>query len=600
VCGITGWVDYERDLTAERETALAMTRTMERRGPDDEGLWIDPHAALGHRRLAVIDVAGGVQPMSDGPATMVYSGEVYNFRELRRELEGYGHRFRTNSDTEVVLQAYLRWGKDLVDRLNGMFAFAVWDRRTEELLLARDRMGIKPLYYAPTPHGVLFGSEPKAILANPLIGPRVDDEGVFELLTMSKTPGHAIFKGMREVVPGHVVTVSRNGITDHRYWALTAREHTDDIPATVRHVRELLEDIVTRQLISDVPLCTLLSGGLDSSALTALADRALGEDNVRSFAVDFVDESGGFIPDELRDTADTPYVHDVAKHVGSMHADVVLSTDQLASRNVMDRVLHARDLPGLGDMDSSLYLLFSEIRKHSTVALSGESADEVFGGYRWFHDPVTVNAANFPWSDTSFASGRDLLDREFNARVEAYQARRYREALTEVPHLPAASPAERRMREICYLHLTRMVRVLLDRKDRLSMAVGLEVRVPYCDHRLVEYVFNTPWSYKVYDGREKSLLRGAVADTLPESVVRRVKSPYPATQNASYETAIRDRLGEIITDSASPVLPYLDEKAVREALRRPVGHASLQRDRIALERTVTFNDWLTAYRPAHA
>jgi asparagine synthase (glutamine-hydrolysing) len=184
--------------------------------------------------------------------------------------------------------------------------------------------------------------------------------------------------------------------------------------------------------------------------------------------------------------------------------------------------------------------------------------------------------------------------------VEAYQARRYHEALTEVPYLAEASPAERRMREICYLHLTRMVRVLLDRKDRLSMAVGLEVRVPYCDHRLVEYVFNTPWSYQVYDGREKSLLRGAVADTLPESVVRRVKSPYPATQNASYEKAIRDRLGEIITDSASPVVPYLDKKAVREALRRPIGHASLQRDRIALERTVTFNDWLTAYRPAHA
>jgi asparagine synthase (glutamine-hydrolysing) len=599
VCGITGWVDYERDLTAERETALAMTRTMERRGPDDEGLWIDPHVALGHRRLAVIDVVGGVQPMRDGPATMVYSGEVYNFRELRHELETYGHRFRTHSDTEVVLQAYLRWGKDLVDRLNGMFAFAIWDQRTEELLLARDRMGIKPLYYAPTRHGVLFGSEPKAILANPLISARVDDEGIFELLTMSKTPGHAIFKGMREVVPGHVVTVSRSGLTDHRYWALTAREHTDDIPATVRHVRELLDDIVARQLISDVPLCTLLSGGLDSSALTALSDRALGEDSVRSFAVDFVDESGGFIPDELRNTADTPYVHDVAKYVGSAHTDVVLSTDQLASPDVMDRVLRARDLPGLGDMDSSLYLLFTEIRKHSTVALSGESADEVFGGYRWFHDPVSVNAANFPWSDTSFASGRDLLDPEFNARVEAYQARRYHEALTEVPYLAEASPAERRMREICYLHLTRMVRVLLDRKDRLSMAVGLEVRVPYCDHRLVEYVFNTPWSYKIYDGREKSLLRGAVADTLPESVVRRVKSPYPATQNASYETAIRKRLDEILSDSASPVIPYLDKETVRAALRRPVGQASLQRDRIALERTVTFNDWLTAYRPAH-
>jgi asparagine synthase (glutamine-hydrolysing) len=599
VCGITGWVDYERDLASERRTAMAMTRTMRQRGPDDEGLWIDPHVALGHRRLAVIDVEGGVQPMSDGPATLVYSGEVYNFRELRRELEGHGHRFRTRSDTEVVLQAYLRWGGDIADHLNGMFAFAVWDRRTEELLLVRDRMGIKPLYYAPTPHGVLFGSEPKAILANPGFTPRVRDEGLFEVVTMTKTPGHAVFDGMREVEPGHTVRVSRSGITDRTYWTLSAREHTDDIPNTVRHVRELLDDIVERQLISDVPLCTLLSGGLDSSALTALADQALGAESVRSFAVDFVDETGGFIPDELRDTADTPYVHDVAKHVGSQHNDVVLSTDQLASPTIMDAVLHARDLPSMGDMDASLYLLFAEIRRHSTVALSGESADEIFGGYRWFHEPDVVAADTFPWAHTAFGGGRDLLDPGFVARTEEYQHRRYREALTEVPHVPGASPLERRMREICYLHLTRMVRVLLDRKDRLSMAVGLEVRVPFCDHRLVDYVFNTPWSHKTYDGREKSLLRGAVADALPQSVLQRVKSPYPATQNASYEQAIRKRLDEIVADSAAPVRDYLDLAAVREALERPVGNTSFQRDRMGLERTVTLNDWLTTYRPAH-
>jgi asparagine synthase (glutamine-hydrolysing) len=599
VCGITGWVDYGRDLTAERPTALDMTRTMRLRGPDDEGLWIDPHVALGHRRLAVIDVEGGVQPMSEGPATIVYSGETYNFRELRRDLEAHGHRFRTRSDTEVVLHAYLEWGADLVERLNGMFAFAIWDRRTEELLLARDRMGIKPLYYAPTPHGVLFGSEPKAILANPMFTARVEDDGMSELLTMSKTPGHAIFSGMHEVVPGSTVRISRNGLTHHTYWRLSAYEHTDDIPTTVQHVRALLDDIVERQLISDVPLCTLLSGGLDSSALTALSDLALGNDSVRSFAVDFVDETGGFIPDEMRDTADGPFVHDVAKHVGSQHTDVVLSTDQLASPQTVDAVLRARDLPSMGDLDSSLYLLFSEIRKQSTVALSGESADEVFGGYRWFHDPKAVAAETFPWAATSLGHGRDLLDAGLSRRAEEYQDRCYRQALTEVPHVLGVSPHERRMREICYLHLTRMVRLLLDRKDRLSMAVGLEVRVPFCDHRLVDYVFNTPWSYKAYDGREKSLLRGAVADVLPQSVLRRTKSPYPATQNVSYEKALRDRLGEIVTDPAALVQPYLDLPAVHEALNRPLGHASLQRDRVGLERAVAINDWLTAYRPVH-
>ncbi len=599
MCGITGWVDYERDLTEESATALAMTRTMALRGPDDEGLWSDTHVVLGHRRLAVIDIDGGVQPMTEGPATMVYSGETYNFRELRRRLESCGHLFRTRSDTEVVLHAYLRWGADVAEWLNGMFAFAIWDRRTEELLLVRDRMGIKPLYYAPTPHGVLFGSEPKAILANPLFDARVDDEGMFELITNAKTPGHAIFSGMYEVEPGHVVRVSRDGVSDRRYWALTARPHTDDVPATVRRVRGLLDDIVERQLISDVPLCTLLSGGLDSSALTALAGRALGADSVRSFAVDFTDETGGFVPDGLRDTADGPYVQDVAKHVGSNHTDVVLRSDQLASPRVMESVLRARDFPSMGDMDTSLYLLFAEIRKHSTVALSGESADEVFGGYRWFHDPAAVQEAAFPWARAGFGSRRELFDKGLDQDSQAYLDRRYREALTEVPHLPVADPLERRMREICYLHLTRMVRVLLDRKDRLSMAVGLEVRVPFCDHRLVEYVFNTPWSYKTYDGREKSLLRGAVADMLPGSILFRRKSPYPSTQNPSYERTVRERLAEIASDSSAPVRPYLDMKAVREALDRPMGHTSLQQDRIALERAVSLNDWLRTYRPAH-
>jgi asparagine synthase (glutamine-hydrolysing) len=349
-----------------------------------------------------------------------------------------------------------------------------------------------------------------------------------------------------------------------------------------------------------VPLCTLLSGGLDSSALTSLSDRALGVDSVRSFAVDFTDETGGFVPDDLRDTADGPFVQDVAKYVGSQHTDVVLRSDQLASPVIMDAVLRSRDFPGLGDLDTSLYLLFAEIRKHSTVALSGESADEVFGGYRWFHDPEAVAADAFPWSRVALGNGRELFDRGLDGRAEAYQDMRYREALAEVPHLPSADPFERRMREICHLHLTRMVRLLLDRKDRLSMAVGLEVRVPFCDHRLVEYVFNTPWSHKTYDGREKSLLRGAVADTLPQSVVQRRKSPYPATQNPSYEQAVRERLGDIVMDSSSPIRPYLDMGAVREALARPVGPTSLQQNRIGLERVIGLNDWLEAYRPAQA
>ncbi|GIH69213.1 asparagine synthase (glutamine-hydrolyzing) [Sphaerimonospora thailandensis] len=608
MCGISGWVDYGRDLRLERETVQAMTGTMACRGPDAEGTWFAPHVAFGHRRLAVIDIEGGRQPMvaernGEIAAVLTYSGEVYNFRELRAELTGLGHRFRTQSDTEVVLEAYLEWGEGFVDRLGGMYAFAIWDTRREELLLIRDRMGIKPLYYYPTPQGVLFGSEPKAILANPLADRVVDADGLRELLAFVKSPETAVFKDMYEVRPGQIVRVGRDGLGKRRYWRLEAREHTDDLPATVRTIRELLDDIITRQLISDVPLCTLLSGGLDSSAVTALAARALkGQGGVRSFSVDFTGYAENFQPDDMRDTPDTPYVQDVVRHVGSDHRDIVLNSADLMDQGVRAAALRARDLPmGLGDLDTSLYLLFKAIRGQSTVALSGESADEVFGGYRWFHDPAAVNAGTFPWlaipgiADQS-TRGR-FLDEHLLRKIDlpAYRADGYQQALAEVPRLPGETGLEKRMREVGYLHLTRFVQILLDRKDRMSMAVGLEVRVPFCDHRLVQYVFNTPWAMKTFDGREKSLLRAAVEDVLPRSVIERRKVPYPSTQDPAYEHALRVELADLVAGGDFAAAPLVDIGKIRNVLDQPVGAVSFQGARSAIEGLLQFNAWLESY-----
>jgi asparagine synthase (glutamine-hydrolysing) len=608
MCGIAGWVDFGRNLTAEQPTVQAMTDTMACRGPDAEGLWIAPHVALGHRRLAVIDLQGGRQPMvvEEGKrmlAALTYSGEVYNFRELRAELSAQGHCFRTHSDTEVVLHAYLQWGEDFVTRLNGMYAFALWDVRREELLLVRDRMGIKPLYYYPTPSGVLFGSEPKAILANPLLEPVVDDDGLRELFSFVKTPEQAIFQGMREVRPGQLVRVRQKGMSKRRYWVLESREHTDDTGTTVRTVRELLDDIVTRQLISDVPLCTLLSGGLDSSVVTALAAKTLreqGSGGVRSFAVDFVGYSDNFQPDEMRGTPDAPYVADLARYVAADHTDIVLDSNELMSPEARAAVLHARDLPnGAGDMDTSLYLLFRAIREHSTVAVSGESADEVFGGYRWFHDPEAVNADTFPWL-AAFRGSQErvtLFNPELMKRLDiaGYCADSYRDALAEVSHLPGESSLEKRMREVSYLHLTRFVQILLDRKDRMSMAVGLEVRVPFCDHRLVEYVFNSPWSMKTFDGREKSLLRAATSDVLPRSVAERVKSPYPSTQDPTYEQKLREEMGNMLASEDAPVLSLLDVERARALVEEPVSSVSTQFSRMGMELALQLNGWLKEY-----
>jgi asparagine synthase (glutamine-hydrolysing) len=598
MCGITGWVAYDRNLGGERGTLAAMTETMACRGPDAAGLWLDPHVAFGHRRLAVIDISGGAQPMAvehDGRTLLVttYSGEIYNYRELRAELEAHGHTFRTSSDTEVALHAYLQWGEDFTARLNGMYAFALWDPRSEELLLVRDRMGIKPLYYWPTRDGVLFGSEPKAILAHPEVRAAVDAEGIAELLAFTKTPGHAVYRGMFELKPGHTLRVRRGSITERRYWALEAREHTDDLDTTIARVRELLDDIVDRQLVADVPLCTLLSGGLDSSVVTALAAKSLTADGrgpVRSFAVDFVGQTENFQADALRPTPDGPYARALAAHVGSDHRDIVLDTAQLMDRANRERVLFARDLPyGIGDIDTSLYLLFKAIREESTVALSGESADEVFGGYSWFHDEKIVHTDAFPWlaATRGAFSGSDIgTDREAllapgllaKADIPGYQDRRYQEALAQVPRLPGEEGLERRMREISYLHLTRFVQFLLDRKDRASMATGLEVRVPFCDHRLVEYVFNVPWAMKTFD-------------VLPDSVANRVKSPYPVTQDPRYAEAVRAQLRVVLDDPDSPVLPLIDVAATARAVDEAPGSDL----RTSGEIVMALDSWLRNY-----
>jgi asparagine synthase (glutamine-hydrolysing) len=585
MCGITGWVAFERDPSQQRDLLASMTSTMACRGPDAVGQWADRHAALGHRRLAVIDIVGGAQPMAvarDGRDVLVttYSGEVYNYRELRAELSALGHEFRTASDTEVVLHAYLEWGGDFVDRLNGMYAFALWDPTREELLLVRDRMGIKPLYYYPTRDGVIFGSEPKAILAHPGVSAAVDAEGLAEVLALVKTPGLAGYRGMRELRPGHTLRASRRGLAERRYWGLEAREHTDDLPTTIGHVRELLDDIVQRQLIADVPLCTLLSGGLDSSVITAIAAKSLGEQGrgpVRSFAIDFAGQSENFTATTFRGTLDTPFAHALAEHVGAAHTDVVVDTAQLMDPANVGAVLRARDLPGLGEGDTSLYLLFREIRNRTTVALSGESADEVFGGYLWFHNEEMVRADTFPWL-AGFAAGfagtakrtnrlsflaPDLLNK---IDLAAYVDARYREALAQVPHLDGEDAKEYRMREVSHLHLTRFVQALLDRKDRMSMAVGLEVRVPFCDHRLVDYVFNAPWAMKSFDGREKSLLRAATRDVLPAAVAERVKSPYPSTLDPGFDEAVRDGLRNLLADPGAPVTALIDTTAVAEAV----------------------------------
>ena len=398
--------------------------------------------------------------------------------------------------------------------------------------------------------------------------------------------------------------VNRNGLTKRRYWMLTAHEHEDDLPRTIRTVTELLEDTVRRQIVADVPLCSLLSGGLNSSAVTAMAHRAIGAqqgERIRSFSVEFADHGAAFVAGDFHKSSDTPFVRDFVAHVCCDHTEVVLDSQELADRDLNRAVMQASDFPlsVSGDMFSSLYRLFQAVRAESTVALSGESADEVFGGYPWFHDPKAVDAATFPWLATtgSTFAGTQVLDPDLLDRLNLpeFQADSYAQAIAETPVHKGEDAVERRMREISYLHLTRFVQFLLDRKDRMSMAVGLEVRVPFCDHRLVEYVFNIPWHLKTFDGREKSILRAATRQLLPNSIVERQKNPYPSTQDPAYEKAVRAEVAEILADRSHPATSSLNRKVIEDMLARPVGATSSLPERAGLERVRSISAWVKDY-----
>ena len=594
MCGIAGWVDWDDDLSDPRNQIVvhAMGEALAHRGPDESGAWFGPHTGLAHRRLVVVDPEGGRQPMvRSRPGTteeyvIVYNGELYNTGELRNELEKRGYIFAGHSDTETLLSCYIEWGPECVERLNGIFALAIWEVAAESLFLARDRLGVKPLFYTVRRGGraLLFGSEIKALLAHPLVPAEVDAEGLAEVFALGpgRTPGHGVFHGIEELRPGWWMRFDRQGVHQHQYWRLEWREHTDDLETTAEKVLELLADSVARQLVSDVPLGTLLSGGLDSSAVTTLAVQATaapGPPGVSGFplvtwAVDYRDNDRYFISNAFQPETDRQWASTVAELLGTDHHTVIIEPEQLAE--ALDRAVVARDLPGMADIDSSLYLFSRAVKAKTTVVLSGEAADELFGGYPWFWREDALAAGTFPWmrhldARLHFYSA-DLLR---YARPREYVSRRYHEALAEVP--PSGDQAgisatrARRLVEVAYLSLSRFLPTLLDRKDRMGMAWGLEIRVPFCDHRLVEYVWNIPWEMKVRGPageQPKAILRRALVKVLPDPVVNRRKSPYPKTHHPAYEAAVVAKLREILSDPGSPLLPFVDRRTLAGLIDR--------------------------------
>lgn len=542
-----------------------MLKTMERRGPDGQGVSVSGPCCLLHSRLAIIDPEGGSQPMRAGGNgqvyTLVYNGELYNTRELRRELETLGHTFTGHSDTEVVLHAYIQWGEGCLERFNGIFAFAVWEEGTQKLFLARDRIGVKPLFFCPEPDRLIFASEIKTILACPGVKAELDAEGAAQLLLLGpgRLPGSGVFRNIRELEPGCCAEYRGGQWRERRYWQLKDREHRHSFPETVERVRWLVTDAIRRQMVSDVPIGTFLSGGLDSSIISAVCAGALGEgERLKTFSVDYENNDKYFRPGKFQPNSDGHYIRIMAEALKTDHAWTVLTPQQLI--NALEDATIARDLPGMADVDFSLLAFCREIRKDVKVALSGECADEIFGGYPWYRDPEVRALEGFPWAQNT-RQRAELLSPGLAAVLnpEEFVMDAYSDTCRRSDILPGTGTEERRMKEMMNLNFRWFMQTLLDRKDRMSMFCSLEVRVPFCDWRIAEYLYGVPWEFKDYRGQEKGLLRHAMAGLLPEEVLWRKKSPYPKTFDPKYTELVRERLMQVLEQKESPLGELVDK-----------------------------------------
>lgn len=573
MCGIGGFVDYERDARRGGPILHGMKRTLTPRGPDAEGTYFDEDAALVHRRLIVIDPEGGKQPMHspDRNTIIIYNGELYNTPELRTELMSRGHEFIGHSDTEVLLHAYLEWKTDAFSRLNGIFAFAIWEKRERRLTLCRDRLGVKPLFFAPIRNGLTFGSTIDTVLCHPEIEPALDEDGLRTLLLLgpARPPESGVFRQISSLVPGHFAVLTPEAFTDHVYWQLEAHEHEDDLPTTIERTHTLICDAARRQLVSDVPLACFLSGGLDSSILSMLAakDYAARGETLHTWSVDYRDNDKYFTKSIFQPNSDDSYIDQMVDFLGTHHHRVVLEPEALCA--ALLPATDARALPGMADVDSSLLLFCAAVKRGgTTVCLSGECADELFGGYPWYHREEILFEDTFPWS-RSVGLRLGLLTPDAVRNGEEFVRQHYRDTCDRAPKLPSDDKKAARMREMFVLNLDWFMATLLDRKDRMSMYSGLEVRVPFCDHRIVEYAYNMPWDFKSLEGREKGIVRRAFADELPKEIVYRKKSPYPKTFHPVYTRLCADYVRRIFEDNTSVAASLFDRNAVQKLMQRP-------------------------------
>lgn len=580
MCGIAGFFhaqgNYRKKAGWYNQILTGMCDCLNHRGPDERGIYLTDQVGLAHVRLSIIDLKSGRQPMmkqvSGQPVVIIFNGEIYNMNELKMELIKKGHSFSTTSDTEVILNGYLEYGANIVTRLNGIFAFAIWDGRKEQLILFRDRSGVKPLFFMKEKGALIFGSEPKAIFRFPGIHPKLNRQGLNEVFSIgpAKTYGCGVYEDMEEVLPGYYYIFYRDTMKPVKYWKLISEPHEDSYEDTVEKVTELVRQAVVGQMLSDVPICTFLSGGLDSSLVSAICAGELKKkgQSLTTFSFDFEGNQKYFQANDFQPEQDRPWVDRMVEAIDSDHH--YLECDNLELIDYLFRSIDARDLPGMADVDASLLYFCSKVKEKCKVALTGECADEIFGGYPWFHKKECFEADTFPWT-MDLEPRKALLRDDFIEALgmEDYVSEAYHQSLSEVPKLEGESETEARRREISYLNMKWFMQTLLDRMDRTSMYSGLEARVPFADHRIIEYMWNVPWEMKCKDGMVKHLLRRAGEFYLPKEICYRKKSPYPKTYHPRYEQLLGYRLMEIMENSSAPIHQFLDARKVKRFINAP-------------------------------
>lgn len=554
MCAILGWINKEKDILNEKDKFKEMLSLMESRGRDHTGYVFSSHVMLGHKRLAIIDPEKGNQPMSYLGYTIVYNGELYNTSEVRDLLVSKGYTFETTCDTEVVLKGYVCYKEKILERLEGIFAFGVYDSSSDSLFLGRDRFGVKPLYYCFKDDNLIFASSIKSILKSEVVKPLLSKEKFAEIMALgpSKRIGSGIFVDILELRPAHYLIYKDGKLAISRYWELSSQECLDSYEEALVKVRELVTDSIKRQMVSDVGIATLLSGGLDSSIITAVVANN-SDEPLRTYSIDYEDNDKFFKKTAFTVARDREFIEIMSKYFQTDHKYEVISQKEVVE--LLKEVLYARDYPGMIDIDCSLLWFSRKIRDDYKVILSGECADEIFGGYPWFYRDELNERESFPWIN-NIKVRQGLLKKELREEIDLSEVvdDEYKRTVSEL----TLSDQKDKMKRLFYVNMTHFMTTLLDRKDRMTMAVNLEARVPFADTKLIEYLWNLPFDYKFRDGVEKSLLREAFEGVLPSEVLWRKKNPYPKTHHPYFLESVSSLLRERLENKDSILYKLFD------------------------------------------